>query len=413
MRAATIIILYSSLMLSAIFQAEARFDLRDKTISKLMGIDQDSSFTLAKSLELSAQEENQPYYECKALYFQGKILNNKNLKGEAFVTYSTALTKVRPILNQGLREKELYVRLLINSSIILRKHHEYTLGLQYLEEALSYTKKHHLDNMLWYTYYGIADHHAVQAHDFHLAINYLDSALQRAVLEKDIERQLNTLNEIGLRYTDLKEFDKARDYFLCNLRTDQHEHESYEFYKRLSLHNIGDTYMQSGNYKEAEIYLSQASQTSTIARLEFLTLMDLCEVYFNLGEFDKSELYGLKAARLYEEIGTLPINYKLFVHLSSLYNTLGDYQKSFYYSQKHIAEAKKFLATQHDLTHSKDTSEMVSLASSFLYMIDKENGNNYQRLLTILMTCLMLILVLGSFGSGIIHWSRKIDFGQH
>ncbi|WP_258104356.1 lipopolysaccharide assembly protein LapB [Marinoscillum sp. MHG1-6] len=365
----------------------------------------DSSISMAKDLELLAKKSGDKHYEFKSEYLQGVLLHRSKKMGEAFLMYLSTLEKMSDYSKTDIEDQKLYVNLLVNISIILREHQEYGLAIQYIKEALEYTEEHDLQMLRWTVYYNMAKHIAAEGRNYEDAIRYLDSAMSAAKLIDNTEMYLNAQNEQGLVLTDLQKFEKARSIFLCNLNYENTDHPSFNFYYRLALHNIADTYIQSENFVDAETYLVKASKFSTIPRLEYLTLMDLCEVYLELGDLQKAESYGLLAQELYPQVSALPLNYKLFAHMASLYFKKGDHKKSYSYSKRHIAEGKQFLKTQKELIDIKNSYSMVKLAAGFLTDLEESQSNNYGFILSILAGLVTMTLFFGKVRNRLIRHS--------
>ncbi len=326
----------------------------------------------------------------------GWLQKQTNQIGSAFQSFIRGLELIEDSYPLEDQSKDLKARLLIEVSLVLREHNEFSLSQQYLLEAIEFSEENNLPSRLWNAYYGMANYFSLNLKDYHASLEYLDKALAVAYEQENQERIWNTLNEKGLVLTELTRFDDARAIFNDIINSEYTDHQSYKFYYRLAHHNIGNTYLIEEDFIEAEGYLVKAMEIPTVPRLAFLTQLDLAEIYHHLGKPNLAVAHALRAEEMYPDIMAIPDNYKLFELMASIYFEIGEFEKSYHYSQKHATENKEFLFTQEELIRIRNIYAMETLAAGFLSSQEQRGNTHYYSLiLTILGVLLTCALILG------------------
>ena len=142
-----------------------------------------------------------------------------------------------------------------------------------------------------------------ESSDFANAMYYAKKLYDLAAQLNFYEEQLTALNIQGLAYLDMKQLDKAFDYFDDGIeRAITHKDSAY---MSVFYNNIAIVYDLKKDFENAERYYFK---TLSIEE-EFgfnediaVTLINICDMYFDYGKIDLSKEFELKASRLIRDI---------------------------------------------------------------------------------------------------------------
>lgn len=161
----------------------------------------------------------------------------------------------------------------------------------------------------------------------------------------DIEGVSNILNNIGVVYWKLNNYDKALEIYTESLKI-MKELENREGIVR-SLNNIGLIYLTLKNYEKAlEILLETLKITKEIGDTNNIAycLNNIGNNYWYLGNYDKSLEYYMESLKINEEINNkygIAVSIK---NIGGIYLKLKNYDKSLTYLKKGLKLAKEIEA---------------------------------------------------------------------
>ncbi|KQC10861.1 MAG: hypothetical protein APR54_11560 [Candidatus Cloacimonas sp. SDB] len=138
-----------------------------------------------------------------------------------------------------------------------------------------------------------------------------------------------TYNNLGLVYKNWNNYEKALFYFQKNLALE----DQFSDPKLTStiLNNIGTIYMELKNYKKALPYINESLNTAE--KIEYLYMSsvassNLGKIYIEINDFKNAELYLRNSISIKEKINDYNGMCSVYIHLSSLYEKLENYEKA-------------------------------------------------------------------------------------
>lgn len=118
------------------------------------------------------------------------------------------------------------------------------------------------------------------------------------------------------------------------------ENSEFEIQTAMTLNNIASLYMELSDWKRAKTYLDQAIDTYLSSKYKydnslFLAIMyaNQSVVYFGMEQYQESERYFQRAAKLSMETGSVRIKHNSVSNLSQLLSTLGKMDESLQLAQ--------------------------------------------------------------------------------
>ena len=150
-------------------------------------------------------------------------------------------------------------------------------------------------------------------------------------------RYTSSLNNLGIAYKSLGDYQKAIDYYQQSLQIFEEIGERSGIAK--SFNNLGSAYNFLGEYQEAINYHQQSLQIfeeigerSGIAA----SLGNLGNAYRSLRDYEKAIDYYQQSLQMFEEIGERSGIANSLCNLGSAYKSLRDYQKAINYYQQSL-----------------------------------------------------------------------------
>jgi len=181
-------------------------------------------------------------------------------------------------------------------------------------------------------------------------INLINRFLKKELIEKQLksieDRETKSFiqNNLGNLYSDLGEYEKAKEYYIKALETKEELLKSNPAYLgdlAGTQNNLGNLYSKLGEYEKAErLYIKALENYEKLSKLNpaylgnlAMTQNNLGNLYSNLGEYEKAKEYYLKALENYEKLSKLNPAYlgNLAMtqnNLGLLYWNLGEYEKA-------------------------------------------------------------------------------------
>ncbi|RED92828.1 tetratricopeptide repeat protein [Marinoscillum furvescens] len=321
----------------------------------------DRAMQLADEALRLAERANDNYLQGQSLFIKAYLYRQKDDMGKAFVINLEALEVFKR--SSEPKALESRVKVLLNTGEILKKHHVYAQAIKYYNEGIALAKNEDWKRRLVKLHYNKAS----ALHDF----GNLEEALEEVDIAKGIAEELNDelriircLNQRGLILKDMKAYDAARtsfqeiiNYPFSEISGDVHIGRAW--------HNIGVTYSDEGRLSGARLAYEEALPWRTDDRSLFLTYADLSRVYMDLKLTARAQETAALALPLYEKQTLLPENYEFFNTYSQIAFLTGDMAGSHEYSQRYIAENRKFLMLQEEILQVKDQYKMEVLAAGF------------------------------------------------
>ncbi len=220
-----------------------------------------------------------------------------------------------------------------------------------------------------YTNIGVIYHHQGS---YDMAIDYHEKSLK-------ICKEINDKNGISACYTNIGavyknngNYNKAIDYYLKSLKIKEELHDNKGMSACYS--NIGLVHADQGNYDEAIDYYLKSLKIKE----EFLDKNGIAMVYSNISglyiklsntfaDLNKRErvahlenalLYGNKAYELAYEIGAVPTQNNVAVHLQEAYTKLGRFKQAIKY-------AEIFIETQDIMFSEEKTKALTEITTRY------------------------------------------------
>ena len=168
----------------------------------------------------------------------------------------------------------------------------------------------------------------------------LDYFLRSLDLRKELGEKkdiVSSLNNIGIIYDDLNNFSKAMEYYIASL--DIYEELKDKNGIAISLHNIGVVYENQSNYNKALEYLLRALiyyQEISDKKGEASSLGNIGIIYKDLSNYDKAIEYHLESLKISKEISDKIGIARALDNIGIIYDNLGDYDKAIDYYQQSL-----------------------------------------------------------------------------
>ena len=274
-------------------------------------------------------------------YFSYYIIASSHEKQQAYQKAAVNYVNSLQNLPEGSQHDELRYQLLYNIGLICKRYANYDLAINYYKQASNYVSD---KNKIW-LYYNLGNAYKEKENIEEAAYMYSESLRLSLLAEKEIE-QAKAYNQIGLLYSSLEDYDKARSQYLTIINNDRNTSELYQKYKGYALHNMGSSYLYEKNYNKAVEYFLKASKLNRPDKEQFVTYFDLGKCYEAKGELSLAVDYYRKACELFP--ATEPNREFLKVHhrLGEVAFQLKRYEESHLAAGRYFAETDDFLAVK-------------------------------------------------------------------
>lgn len=248
--------------------------------------------------------------------------------------------------------------------------HNYTLSVQYAQQAKEIALKEKLKNFeakadrhLGLTLFAMGDYKNASTHCFK-ALKFYESV-------KDTSGILAMNNNLGAVYDRLEEFDKALEYYFKaqDLYNKMNPETRKAFPVPSLLNNIANICQTKGEFKSALQYYENAlkmAEEINNKTVQGIALNNLGKLYFtDLKEPDKAIGYLLRGLKVREEIGDKAEIGKSLVFLSS-----------YYFHQRNLQEGKRCAERAIELGKEIGSLEIQQNGYSSLADIEELLGNH-------------------------------------
>lgn len=237
----------------------------------------------------------------------------------------------------------------------------------YYIEAKKIYKKYNLDD----DYYNIIFFESIVKYNISDYIG-ADLSLRKAYnyfrKKNNLERLNPICTQLGLTNNELRDYDKAVEYFKESLRITSMNNNKY--LKSLCFNNLGLVYNNNKEYKKAIENFNLALRNKSIKKEDpelYGHLLDnLGFSYLKLGSNTKLPQLFYESLKIRDSLGNIPAIIVSNNHLSEYYQKKKDSIKSLYFVNKALNIALK----------SRDPRNMV-LALKQASIVDKKNASKY------------------------------------
>ncbi|MGB3463976.1 MAG: tetratricopeptide repeat protein [Cyclobacteriaceae bacterium] len=330
----------------------------------------DSTILLAQqSLQLNPDAEQDFYSH----FLIGLAYHHKKEYKQASVSFMQA-AKLTP----ADEEYDLYrYKILYNLGWITKVYSNYDLSASYYEQALAYAPEDKKSRL----HYNLGNAYRRNNMSKKATIAYLKSADYAYELDDHL-RYLKAMHQLGAVYETVDDLPKAREEYQKILDDEPLEGTSYTNLIAKVLHNMGNTYQQEQDYRNALPYYHQSLNLKKKESDRFITLMDMGTCYQELGQYDSAILYLAEAEQYFDLVSPSKDNIKVFYMLDLSYRKAGMHEQSlqasttFYAKNDAFIEVKEALLEQYSAAdientingYHKDTSYAETLEKYALYI---------------------------------------------
>ncbi|MGC4022057.1 MAG: tetratricopeptide repeat protein [Cyclobacteriaceae bacterium] len=192
------------------------------------------------------------------------------------------------------------------------------------------------------------------------AIEFSEKALIIADSLKDSSTaRANITNNLGVAYTETKQFEKALKYLQVSLSLNRQINQKQ--YIINSINNIGYCYMKMLNFEKAKTYFEEALDLTSkmdAPAERTLSLLNMAEIFVQQHQGKKALAFATDGFLLARKRGHRENILLAYDELSSAYSELGNYQKAYEYQ-------KKARSLNDSLRSAEITNEIGDLQKSY------------------------------------------------
>lgn len=205
--------------------------------------------------------------------------------------------------------------------------------------------------------------------DWLTAGEYFALAIEESTRLNNLKLLTGSYNLEGLRRRKIGELEEARKYYQKVI--EYADDETLKERVGVAYHNMGDSYLVEGELKLAEQYFTKAIDYRVKKRSTYLTYMDLGECKLLSRNYEEAGRYLNQAFDLYGSFEAGPDEIKIFHHLTSLNQVLGNKDKALEYSNKFNSETSNYYETRD--RHLQATS--IAAVKSFANLYEEGLSN--------------------------------------
>ncbi len=310
----------------------------------------------------------------------------------------------------------------------------YTLAMEYYFKALKLSPET-VDSTMMVAIYNNIGYINQKTGNFKTALNFMLKALNS---NKKNSIAASILNNIGIVYLSIEEFDKGETYFrealaysmsardsismttiLTNLgfifmNKEQADSAQYYFnrslqvansidniYSRILVYNgLGDLFTQTGNYQEAETNHEKARQLAENMNDSYSTayaVMGLAKIEKLRNNLNNALLLIQEATQIAERINNDLLIYECKKLFSEIYQQAGEFEKSLNYLQEYINLKEKFV-NQNTIRQVYNEEITVLNESNKIKQLEIEQQELQLSRKNILVISVLIVFLLGIFG---------------
>lgn len=170
------------------------------------------------------------------------------------------------------------------------------------------------------------------------AIEKFEQALEFYRLGGDINGEIKALNNVGLNYYYLGEWQKALEYFTKALPLSKNAQDKRQ--EANTLGNIGNAYLDLGDTQQAIDYFNQSIKLhkalgNKVSEADILGYF--AYIYADKGEIQKALNNYNEALRIYKEVGDKNREIETLVNIGAIYAESSEFQKAIEYSEQTLS----------------------------------------------------------------------------
>ena len=327
-------------------QAQVLMD-KDSLLKQLPLMQQDTNGVLLY-INLGQQYESNDPAKAKYYYRQARNLSQKINYTRGLIKYivnytfvlnlqgsydsSLYLNQQSVLLSRQINDSVYLAKTLFNTGTSYRINGEYENAVRMYEEGKRIFAmvgnpdlEVHSDDILQSLYYELKQ--------YPRAIEYGERAVTGLRRLNDLPSLGTALNNLGLSYASLKNFDKASALFkealLIARKIDDRNMEQSQYL------NLGDVCFQNGDYEGMKPYMDKAlllSKELEIHESELIATKGLSFYYQSKKNYAASQLYGQEALALSYQYNLRIQRQKVLNHLSNLAYSMQDTKLGEYYA---------------------------------------------------------------------------------
>ncbi|MCR9251239.1 MAG: tetratricopeptide repeat protein [bacterium] len=337
----------------------------------IIASDPDSAILLAEKAKHLALSNDLKSVAANSCYLLAYIDEFRGKLDKAAINYFECLRYI-----DGDESKQgvyLKVASLMNIGRIFYIHHQYTESIEYHKKGLEFAHKFKRDKLISGLNYNIAMSYK-ESGNYVEAVELLFEASRYAEKIDDYDKLIQIHRLLGLIFHEIEEFDRSREHYL-NIFQFQGKVDGFDDYAGRSCHNIAFTYFEEGNFDKAEEFYLKAidyRQDGSFASSNFISHMDLGELYLIQKDFTKSEEHYLKALQLDLDLGKDPDKFKIYKQLSTLYGFLGDAKKFAEYNTKYTECLEKHLKTSEELAQMDQQYNIQLVTQRYFELVESQ-----------------------------------------
>lgn len=211
----------------------------------------------------------------------------------------------------------------------------------------------------------------------------------------EYEKLYDTLNQLGLVYNELKEFDKAIFYHTKALETVEKNIKENEQAKAVCYNNLGYLFIKQEKYGTAVKYFELGLKGSNILNedpdLYSLLIDNLAYCRFKSNNYNNVQQLFFEALKIREELKNYTGIVGSNIHLSEYYGKTGKNDLSIDYAKRALAVAKKskipaivVLALKQasvvDVKNASHYSEDYIRISDSLQIVERQSKDRFNRI---------------------------------
>ncbi|MEQ9427002.1 MAG: tetratricopeptide repeat protein [Cyclobacteriaceae bacterium] len=386
---------------------------------QLLTTQPDSAYNLTrKSIDL-AYKSNDFKGAAYGHFYAGYVLQQKGYLKTSLEQYMYGIEAIKLVEGQSARSLEIQLKNYCAWIYQLGdKHHR---SVQYSDSAIQIAKSIDQKSILpsLYRNKGIT---LVEDGKPDEALTPFLEALDIATNLNDVTEQSALFNELGIAFIQVEKYPESRKYFY-NLISSEAD-LGIDVWTANAYHQIAYSQYLEGNLSEAiDSYkhsIEYAKERAN-AKVQFLSSLDLGELFLNQGEANAALQHLNTAVAFYNTVEPTAEHFVLFLHLSKAYKSIGLLDESLTASYQYSSEFEKFTDLQLNLRQKELGDGLEAQAKSFWEARKNErmvSGLLNTRNVLILIASLGLIgfvvyLVVGSYNKSRKKSKNKDSLGPH
>ncbi|MFT3794704.1 tetratricopeptide repeat protein [Flavobacterium sp.] len=290
----------------------------------------------------------------------------------------------------------------VSKGLLLSRRKRYKEAIDCYYQALKYFEQNPQKNAedISYVYSNIGVIYGEQGQD-KIAINYLkkaifyiDKKVEKTTVEDELRKATFYYN-IGAKYILLKDYDKAVDNLNTSLElSGKHNHNAF---KSFALVKLGVIDLHFKRIDAAEEKLLKAIAIADTEHSKAITLVNLGNVYFEKGAYEKAENNLKKGLQISKGIKNNDLKELAYHLLYKVYKAKGNYKESVEMLESYntIKDSAKVEETKNELKRQELKYDYEK--KELKYKLDSQRKTAAKNNLLIGLCSALLLLLVGSY----------------